>query len=429
MSTNQGCVNCFTCQMDYNGAPNQPMIMPRLQRPGININGNNNCNGNTCGNQPNKPQKLNHLALWNTNRCNLRCEYCFVFERAATQPDIDMNDKVIDALPAFYEKYYDLEKQNFVYFFGGEPTVRFDLIQKIYEKMKQFYITWSMTSNMTLLTPDKAAWLGERGFHALCSIDGIREGDVARKYQSGKESWEEAIRGFKLIRKYMISTPEIRATVMPSTIPYVYDSVCYFLEQGAEFMAYEPVYEIEWSKEDIDALMKQYVKVAELMSHTRNRSFSFKPMNDVKTLLNSLGQPQRQDSWKNRCGLGKYGASVDTDGSVYGCHRFVCDHKPTTKIGDVFAGIDDAARTRIINEFTVERPRNHDGIEKCKHCLYEHVCMGGCIAMNFEKYGKAYMVPDSYCDIQHAMVKALSPYVIDIGNSYIKKPTGMTKLQ
>ena len=393
--------NCEKCQ--------QPIVQSQWDNPSVS-------------------NKLNHLAIWNTNRCDLRCAYCFVFQREATQPDIDINDKVIEALPAFYEKHCDLSKQVMVYFFGGEPMMAFDKVKQVYERLKSYNILWSMTSNLTLIHEEEAAWMGERGFRVHCSIDGIEAANIARKYPNGQNSWKEAIKGLGMVRKHLTASPELRATVTPSTVKYVYDSVMFFVEQGINFMAVEPAYETEWSKADIDDLMDQYAKVAKFMVHNRNREFSFKPINDVKHLLDAQGRKDQPDFWKTRCGLGQTGVAVDTDGSIYGCHHFVCNHRPQEKIGDVFTGIDEVARTGFANAMTAQRPRNATDPDKCKHCSVERNCMGGCIATNVDLFDQGYLVPDSYCDIQNAQVRSLVNYAIDLNNTLVPKVTGMKSL-
>jgi uncharacterized protein len=388
------CNNCFSCQVDYGGA--------------------NNCN--SCK-SADAPQKLNHMAIWNTNRCNLRCKYCFVFERSATQPHIDISDAAIDVLPSFYEKYYDITKTNMIYFFGGEPLAAFDKLQKVYSRLKCYPINWSITSNLTLMDEEKAAWLGERGFHVLCSIDGIREADTSRVTAGGGESFDMAIAGLRMVRKHIQANPEIRTTITPQNVKYAFDSFIFFAEQGLTFQAAEPVYEVAWSKEDIALLMEQHVKVAEFITHHRNYGLLYKPMTDVKNAIFNRNQPQM--SWTKRCGAAQTGIAVDTDGSLYSCHRFVSDHRPSLRIGNVFDGIDESARTALQLKLVGKRPQNVTDTDKCKHCLIQRVCSGGCIACNYDMNEHAYLVPDSYCDIQSAQVKALASYVLDLDNTLV----------
>ena len=346
------CINCYECQVNYNGGQQKLCGDGRSNRL----------------NQPNLPPKLNHMSIWNTSRCNLACEYCFVFKREKIQPVLDIEDKVIQALPEFYEKHFNTQITNFIYFFGGEPLVAFDKIQAVYNIMKPYKINWSFTSNLTLLTEEKGEWLGERGFKVLCSIDGIKEAQKHRIYKNGENSWDKTIAGLGMVKKHMLGNPEIRGTVSPDTIKYVYDSVMYFIESGASFIAMEPVFEMEWTTEQIAELVEQHRRVSEFISHHRSREIEYKPLRDVKTNLKMLSSNNNQH-WKTRCGLGQSGVGMDTDGGIYGCHRFVCDRLPENKIGSVFTGIDNAARENFIHNATVSRPHNIIDSEKCNHSL------------------------------------------------------------
>lgn len=65
--------------------------------------------------------------------------------------------------------------------FGGEPMMRFDLIQRIIpyanKKAKEAgkSISWDMTTNGTLIDKERAKWMAEHKVKYLLSLDGDKE--------------------------------------------------------------------------------------------------------------------------------------------------------------------------------------------------------------------------------------------------------------
>ena len=92
-----------------------------------------------------------------------------------------------------------------VTFYGGEPLLKFDLLKYAVEYslklMGDRKLTFSTTSNLTLMTKEMAEFIASiDGFTLLCSIDGPKEiHDKHRKYPSGKDSFEDAMRGLHFL--------------------------------------------------------------------------------------------------------------------------------------------------------------------------------------------------------------------------------------
>lgn len=68
--------------------------------------------------------------------------------------------------------------------------------------------------------------------------------------------------------------------------------------------------------------------------------------------------------------------SIDTDGDIYPCHRFVKDGKDKTwVIGDINKGFNDKLRKYINTKKII-----HD---KCINCSHERRCRQNCTAINY----------------------------------------------
>jgi len=375
------CQNCVTCQ-----------------KYGIAQSNNVKCNVNA-------PQeyKIGEITLWNTRRCNLNCEYCFVYElHKDKQTSSDISDEVIQALPNFVSKY--CKSNPSIWFFGGEPLVNFDGIKKIYDAVGTG-VKYGMTSNLTLMTEDKAKWLGQRNFGVLASIDGNKDSyNSHRKFSDGTGAYDLAIRGLKNARLFITKNLQIRYTVTPVTVKYVYDSVRELAEMGYDNIALEPVYEVEWNVRNLDEYSEQLKLIADMMIDMP-QPIKIKPIMDMAMMFNKM-------DWKKRCGLAQFGVGMDTDGVLYPCHRFVTRHDESLSIGNVFDGPDMSKIKQFNNQYI--KPVSELGIEKCIKCVWKEACIGSCLACNLDMTGNISTVPESVCKITEMYVNTFIPKYLSL---------------
>jgi uncharacterized protein len=318
-----------------------------------------------------------------------------------------MPDEVIEKLPAFLEKYF-VPNPN-IWFFGGEPLVAWDRIVKVYETVKPKIpnANFGMTTNLSLMDEEKAIWLGKRNFGVLCSIDGGKEAhNKHRILKGGAGTWDMVWRGLQNVRKYININPQIRWTVNPDTVQYLYDDFKFYVSNGLTNLAIEPVYEVKWGEEELNMWADQMEKIAKFMIDS-NIQITVKPFQDLLMLFS----PQPLE-WRSRCGLAQGGIGMDINGKVYYCHRFVATMRDDLTIGDVFKGIDENKRKEVTKRWITHRPYNADNPERCKTCPVKWACFGGCLAVNYDTSGDAHKVPTSYCDIMEINAKRLLPYVL-----------------
>ena len=137
--------------------------------------------------------RMSYMELILTDQCNLRCSYCFEKDK---NPH-NMSDETAMASVDFLMEESGPTKNLTLLFFGGEPLLRFDLMQKVWEYATKRAdalgkkINWDMTTNGTLVTEEKARWLRDHGVKYLLSMDGGKEDhDRYRKYANGRGSFD-----------------------------------------------------------------------------------------------------------------------------------------------------------------------------------------------------------------------------------------------
>ena len=117
------------------------------------------------------------ITLVLTNKCNLRCSYCYEEGKALASIDFNKVKEIID------EEIEDVEGYDEFIFdlFGGEPFIEFEMIKNIYQyisEKKNIKLPWCLfiTTNGTQLTPEIKKWLVEHKDKIICglSMDGIK---------------------------------------------------------------------------------------------------------------------------------------------------------------------------------------------------------------------------------------------------------------
>lgn len=154
--------------------------------------------------------RMEHLILQVTQRCNLRCSYCAYSgiydstQRVHSNKDMDFETarQAID----FFLKHSRERNQIHIAFYGGEPLLRFDLIKQCVDyalkNCEGKEITFGMTTNGTMLKGEIADYLSEFGFQIDISLDGNKEEhDSNRVFANGEGSFGIIIDNVKQLKK------------------------------------------------------------------------------------------------------------------------------------------------------------------------------------------------------------------------------------
>lgn len=157
-----------------------------------------------------KVQTLPMITLEVTQECNLRCKYCiynnsyehfrpFTSNRMTWETAKKAIDYVHRLVKNKGEKKFD------VGFYGGEPLLNFPVIQNTVEYSKDTFkgwdLTFSMTSNLTVLTEESARYLAENNFLLTVSLDGNKENhDAKRVLANGKGTHDTVLKNLRLLK-------------------------------------------------------------------------------------------------------------------------------------------------------------------------------------------------------------------------------------
>lgn len=212
----------------------------------------------SCRHQEELKQALDEnmrlITLELTGRCNLRCGYCIyndTFQGNRNFSEQDMSEETAKKAIRHLTKHSGKEVS--VTFYGGEPLLKYELIQTCVayarELMHDRQLSFSLTSNMTLMTRDKAEYfLGIENFYLVASLDGPQElHDAYRRYPDGSGSFRDTLRGLKILAEVFGSQFASRVSLsMVFTPPYTFDHV----DRIYDFFA-----KLDWLPEETEKLV------------------------------------------------------------------------------------------------------------------------------------------------------------------------------
>lgn len=281
-------------------------------------------------------------------------------------------------------------------FFGGEPLLRYDLIEataayaRERARLARKTVSFSVTTNATLMTPEVVSSMQRLGIPALVSLDGMPHTENERRFPDGGPSADLALANALRALEAGVNTT-VRWTLTPGMVRHVPGDTRALARLGFRTVALEYVYEVEWTEAALKELEEALSDVARFyISELRaGRRLTVKPIDDG---LNLFQMEQRQTS---RCGLATHGVAVGSDGSIYPCHRFVTRGGPV--IGHVLQGWDEPA-LKASQEWDVNRMRSESG--SCRDCPVQLRCVGCCLCTNLDVCGDRYVSPRAFCELQ-----------------------------
>lgn len=307
--------------------------------------------------------QIRTISVWLTERCNLHCSYCY-----EQHPDVGFNEEAVKSrlLDLFRQGWIDTKAPELsLAFFGGEPLLEFEAMQRFIawleaEIPKRF--RYFITTNGTLITPEIAQYLKDKGFGMLFSIDGDREAMVARG-----DSYDAVVAGWQCLQAVGMQ-PEANMTVTPEQLPRLMTNVEHVISLGFTAFNLNP---LEPAAYDFDTVYTQFYSLFRrcldewLPQGTRTSALA-QP-------FKMLSKPITEALREHGCGAGKGLIAISPTGEVYPCHHLV--QTPATRLSHGIVAVDQQMKA-------FWESLNPQQNEECIKCPVRHLCMGSCPANN-----------------------------------------------
>lgn len=338
--------------------------------------------------------------------CNLRCEYCFAakgdFGQGRMLMPFEIGKKAIDFLIEQSKGRRNLE----VDFFGGEPLMNFDVVQKLVayarsreqECNKNFRFT--ITTNGILLNDEKIDFINREMSNVVLSLDGRKEvNDRLRVRVDGSGSFDRIVPLYQKLVQQRDPNKDyyIRGTFTKHNLDFSNDVLALY-DLGFDQISVEPVVsdeKLEYSikQEDLPRVFEEYERLAKLLIEMRNRG---EKINFFHFMID-LNQGPCAIKRLRGCGCGNEYIAVTPQGEIYPCHQFVGEEQ--WKIGDLKDGsFDFDAKRRFAKANVYEK-------QGCKDCWAKFYCSGGCNANNWQYEGDILKPHAISCELERKRVE------------------------
>ncbi|MGM9986463.1 MAG: radical SAM protein [Bacillaceae bacterium] len=347
----------------------------------------------TPNQQTTKPPRLIFWEL--TERCNLKCIHC----RATAQPNRNPEEltyeeicKTIDNIASFTNPILVLT--------GGEPLCRPDIFD-IASYACQKGITTTLATNGTLITDDIAKQLKEIGIkRAAISFDGPTSA-IHDNFRGIPGSFEEAIRGAKLIKKHGIEL-QINTTITKHNVAFLEDIIELAHQLNVNALHLFMLVPVGCGVQITESNMLSAEKYEEVLHWFYERSREV-PFEIRATCAPHYYRIMAQEITKRgeRFVRNKQGMHALTKGCLAGTGVCFISHKGNVQpcgYLPVFAGnIRQTPLSEIWNNAPLfQTLRDTSQLEgKCSYCEFVNIC-SGCRARAFYESG-SYLTEEPYC--------------------------------
>ncbi len=329
-----------------------------------------------------------------TERCNLRCSYCFKGKLAGRQMSLETAKQAVRFLARYSGQTEDLH----VSLMGGEPMLSFELLEQwvpwafTYCEQRGKVLSIGATTNGTVFDQARHDFCRRWHIGLHLSIDGCPAvQDRERVFKNGRGSSSRLEANLPRIFSAW-RTIHARSSIVPETLPQLSESYRYFCEKGFLKVALALVAGCNWGDPQVLAtLASEYGKVlAYHWQHMKTHGRYFV----LTSLDHFVRSSQAKAPQTTICGAARGMLHVDADGLLWPCHRFngKRPHKNLI-LGSVWGGFDNALR----NGFLRINPKQ-DMRQSCKDCEANLVCATPCVAANWQEQGDLFDVGDGYCE-------------------------------
>lgn len=344
---------------------------------------------------------LDSVSLDITDKCNLRCKYCYHF----TGPGNVNKDLPLQEWVTFIKELRESGVSS-VSLGGGEPFVRDDLKEIITEIVAN-QLKFSIVSNGSLITDDLAAFIAEtkQCKYIQISIDGSK----AEVHDScrGKGSFDGAVRGIKILQKHKIPLTS-RVTIHHKNVHDLENTAKFLLEDlelpnfstnsvGYIGLCRKNADQVLLDTEDRILAMQTLLDLSK--KYDKRITSQAGPLTETKIWMKmeaarKKSEPTPKSSCLSSCKGVFKSLSVRADGVIVPCSQMSHIELGTINqdpIIDLWYLHPDLKRLR-------ERHKKPlTDFKSCKKCGYVKSCGGGCPAMAYYTEGRDDCIAPSFC--------------------------------
>ena len=312
-----------------------------------------------------------------TNRCNLRCVYCYADAGVEVAQDVSL-ELARAAIDRAYQNAVELGRSHFGLTFhgGGEPTLAWEtLVEAVaYARAKDLPCHVSVVSN-GIWTDRQRAWIIPNLNELTISFDGTRETqDRQRPFASGRGTFEAAMKTIRTLDEQGFDYGIRMTALAPWQGRLVRDVQFICRETGCKHIQVEPAFSAQRGEYRSPSLSESEDFVAGFME-------AFEVAERAgRRLTYSGARPWLLTS--SFCSAPYGGLIVTPAGNLVTCYEVTSPQHPLAefctigRIEDGKAIVDERKRSAVLSRLAARR-------EACRGCFCYWHCAGDCHAKTF----------------------------------------------
>lgn len=347
--------------------------------------------------------KPTEVTLFLTNRCNLRCIYCYA--SAGSNSHVDMTFSLAKSgIDFVFRNALELGKKTFSigYHGGGEPTMNWKVLVESLNYARELarkhgIRVYASVATNGVLSEIKRQWIIKNLNGVSLSIDGLpKVQDVQRPMNSEAPSSKSVLKTVEAFEKSGFPYG-IRMTVTSFSVNEVPESIMYLLKHARpKRIQLEPVYNL---------------------GRGRDKSLHVEPgafitaFHEAKRITDGYGvglffSSARIDTLTNRfCRSCGEGFSLTPHGNVTACYE-ICDEKGKYSQDFIFGYYNRSQNCFLFDDEKLQKLRNRtvENIPWCQGCFCKWHCAGDCANKAHHAMVDGEFIGHPRCEITRSLI-------------------------
>lgn len=353
---------------------------------------------------PTLPVGILYLLL--TDSCNFSCKYCVIeggipqgFRRSlmsvtTAKKAIDLFARII-AVDEMCDDHALIVREPQIILYGGEPLINQEALKFIMEyarELKRKHVLperlgITINTNASLITEEIANLLAEHQATVAVSLDGKQiQHDAARKYKSGRGTFDDVMNGFQLLKRAGANA-SISCTLGWHNLDDLDDILKWFVHElgisgfGFNILVDSETIKIPNIEEYADRVSNALIQCFRLCRELG--VYEDRMMRKIQAFVEGR-------LYINDCaGCGQQ-IVVTPDGQIGPCQAYAGSRKYFIKLSDDL----DVRNHPIWQEWRMRSPLN---MPQCIDCIALGICGGGCPHNAYQRTGSIWNVDEVFC--------------------------------
>jgi uncharacterized protein len=328
-----------------------------------------------------------------TDRCNLRCDYCYLPHLGVDMP-VEVGYAAIEAVARSAQAHHYRRLK--LKYSGGEPLLQFSLLTQLHLYAQAIAAQYDLgldgvvLSNGTLLRPEMLRIMQALKLRLMISLDSLDPSVGQRPYACGTPSEADARRSVDMALDHGL-VPDISITVSSRNAPRICELVSWMLERDLPFSL--NLYRAhDLSSHHGDLKLREEAIIASMMAAYQTIAANLPRRSLLASLADrvNLSRPHLRP-----CAAGHSYLVVDQHGQVAKCQM---------DMGNTITDVHDRDPLATVRHSSLGMS-NPAVIEKsgCRSCRWRFWCAGGCPLVAHRATGQ-YAQKSPNCNIYEALI-------------------------